>query len=114
MVEIEPNMMRGQFKEFCHAISTLSDKVPSESVKDPPQESFGTIHHQPELVRVNSLELFENLLSQGLTLTSFEVTLDRPYHFLIFLERLKILFLINFELFAHQLLKLGPFQQARK
>jgi len=114
MVEIEPNMMRGQFKEFCHAISTLSDKVPSESVKDPPQESFGTIHHQPELVWVNSLELFENLLSQGLTLASFEVTLDRPDLFIIFLERLKILFLVNIELFAYQLLKLGPFQQARK
>ena len=63
MVEVESDMMRSQFEEFCHAIRTLSDKVPSESVKDPPQKSFGTIHHQPELVWVNSFELFENLLS---------------------------------------------------
>ena len=64
VVEVESDMMRGQFKEFCHAVRTLSDEVPSEGVKDPPQESFGTIHHQPKLVWVNRLELFENLLCQ--------------------------------------------------
>jgi hypothetical protein len=64
MIKVHFNMNWGQIEKFSHAVSSLSDEVSTKSVKNPLQKSFCSVHHESELIWINWLELFKDLVRQ--------------------------------------------------